>query len=245
MSNETIAIVGGTGALGFGLALRWANAGHRVIIGSRNPDSAEVAANEISGLLNNKSSVVGMGNERAAAAADLVVIAVPYAQQAAALDVIAPAVKGKIVIDTTVPLMPPKVGTVQLPAEGSSGLGVQARLGNDVRVVSAFQNVSAKKLREMKPLECEILVASDDAEARAACSRLGRNHRSKGPSRRTFGELSCCGGVDLGIDYDQPETQAGVRYSHCWPGDLSSCTRWFPSNRFVWPSSDWHRCWIW
>lgn len=165
---KNIAIIGGTGNLGFGLALRWAVAGHAVIIGSRRPEAADAARGEVLERLppGNQASVRAMGNADAAAAADIVVLAVPFAHQAATLDTIAPALAGKILVDTSVPLVPPKVGTVQLPVQGCSAQAVQARVGDDVRVVSAFQNVAAAKLGSMEALDCDVLVCGDDKQAR-------------------------------------------------------------------------------
>lgn len=163
----TIAIIGGTGALGFGLALRWAQAGCDVIIGSRRPEGAEEALRTLLEMLPAaKGSVRAMDNAEAAATAGIIVLAVPFAQQAGALDAIAPTLAGKILIDTTVPLVPPKVGTVQLPPQGCSALALRERLGEEVRIVSAFQNVAAEKLRSLEPLDCDVLVCSDDKEAR-------------------------------------------------------------------------------
>lgn len=165
----SVSIIGGGGALGFGLALRWADAGMNVIVGSRRPESAAKAADEIERICRGRgksASVRGMLNLDAAAASDIVVLAVPFAQQNEALDAIASGLTGKILVDTTVPLVPPKVGTVQLPPEGCSALRVRQRLNDDTRIVSAFQNVAAEKLRSLEPLTCDVLVCSDDKEAR-------------------------------------------------------------------------------
>lgn len=165
----TVGIIGGGGALGFGLALRWADAGLDVIIGSRRIEAATASADEIIEICqsrNKSARVQGMLNPDAAAACEIVVLAVPFAQQSEALEAIAPALNGKVLVDTTVPLMPPKVGTVQLPPEGCSALRVQARVGARVRVVSAFQNVAAHSLRSLEPLTCDVLVAADDRDVR-------------------------------------------------------------------------------
>jgi len=178
--KRIIAIAGGTGALGFGLALRWAKAGHEVVIGSRSADNAQKAADEAMATLGAGASVRGAANPDAAAGADIVVLAVPFSQQAQALESIAPALAGKILVDTTVPLVPPKVGTVQMPAAGSSALTVKAAVGADVKVVSAFQNVAAAKLRSMGPLDCDILVCGDDREARQAVVDLAADAGLRG-----------------------------------------------------------------
>jgi NADPH-dependent F420 reductase len=167
-AKQTIAIVGGSGALGFGLALRWGQAGHDIIIGSRSAETAHAAAAEAATILGKSAAVAvrGMTNPEATNAATIVVLAVPFSQQKEALISIMPSLGGKILIDTTVPLAPPKVGTVQLPPAGSSAMTVKAQVGDSVRIVSAFQNFAAAKLRSLAPLDCDILICGDDKDAR-------------------------------------------------------------------------------
>lgn len=112
--------------------------------------------------------LTGADNLSAAATCELVVLAVPYsAQQETAVSVIE-ALGGKVLIDVTVPLVPPKVGLVQLPQAGSAAVALQQKLGQDVRVVSAFQNVSAHHLKDLKrEMNCDVLVSADDADAAA------------------------------------------------------------------------------
>lgn len=160
-SSLTIAILGGTGDLGTGLARRWAKAGHKVVIGSRTAEKAEIAAADLSSF-----GVEGLENTAAAAKADIVAITVPYSNQLATLEAVKSQLSGKILIDATVPLMPPKVGTVQLPEGGSAAVNAQKALGEDVTVVSAFQNVAAEKLKSDVDLECDVLVAGDKIAAR-------------------------------------------------------------------------------
>ena len=165
--KPTIAVLGGTGDLGTGLARRWAKAGYTLIIGSRTADKAEAAAAEL-GALATGAKPRGMANLDAARAGDVVVLTVPFANAPALLDEIKAAVQGKIVVDTTVPLMPPRVARVQLPPEGSAAVAAQIRLGDGVRVVSAFHNVAAHKLSELdRPLDCDVLVFGEKAEDRA------------------------------------------------------------------------------
>lgn len=160
-----IAVLGGTGDLGGALARRWARAGLSVSIGSR---SAENAARAASALSVEISCEVGSGsNVEVATAAEVVVVTVPFAAQEATLAAIRHAVRGKLVVDTTVPLMPPKVMRVQLPAEGSAAMRAQRLLGDAVTVVSAFHNVSAEKLAKEAPVEGDVLVFGDDKQARA------------------------------------------------------------------------------
>lgn len=165
MDNQkpVIAIIGGTGDLGSGLARLWAAAGYRVVLGSRDKDKASSAAADLS--LQIGVPVVGNDNRAAAQAADIVVLCVPYSNHDAILAEIRPALGGKILVDAVVPLMPPKVATVQLPAAGSPALVAQRLLGADVRVASAFHNVGAAKLHSAKA-DCDVLVFSDDVAVR-------------------------------------------------------------------------------
>lgn len=160
MSFPAIAIVGGTGNLGAAIAWRLARAGYPVVIGSRSAEGAQKAAAELGHGLS------GATNIDAAAGADIVIVTVPFAAQDATLRDIAPHVVGKLVVDTTVPLVPPKVMRVQLPAEGSAALRAQAALGEGVTVVSAFHNVAAHKLAQDIDIGCDVLVFGDDKAAR-------------------------------------------------------------------------------
>lgn len=173
MTNGTeriIGVVGGTGHLGAALARRWAKHGHKVVIGSRDADKARAAADALGAELGRE--IASGTNLDAARQADIVVVTVPFASQAAVLEEIRPAVAGKIVVDTTVPLVPPKVMRVQLPPEGCAALRAQALLGEGVRVVSAFHNVAAHKLATDAEVECDVLVFGDDKAARGVVTAL-------------------------------------------------------------------------
>jgi hypothetical protein len=161
----TIAVLGGTGKEGNGLALRWAHKGHPVILGSRSAEKAEEAAAAMNETLGT-NHVRGAANAEAAGAADIVVLAVPFAaQQSTAADA-REGLGGKILIDVTVPLVPPKVGRVQLPNGGSAVEALQQVLGEEVRVVSAFQNISSHHLSKLdSEVDCDVLVCADDPEA--------------------------------------------------------------------------------
>jgi NADPH-dependent F420 reductase len=161
-----MAVIGGTGALGTGLAWRLARAGHRVIVGSRSAEKAENAAAHIRSRLNDEADIRAMGNADAAAAADIIFVTVPFASHNAILAEIKGAAGGKIVVDATVPLLPPKVATFQPPPEGSAGLAAQALLGEGVTVVSALQNVAAHKLNEVHEIDCDVLVCAEVPAAR-------------------------------------------------------------------------------
>ena len=161
-----IGILGGTGKEGSGLAYRWALAGHDVVIGSRDAAKAVAGAAELNQLLAGKATLRGAGNAEAAQA-EVVVLTVPYSAQVATADSVAPQLQGKILVDVTVPLAPPKVDRVQLPNGESAVVALQRRLGAAVKVVSAFQNVSATHLKDpAHEVDCDVLVCGDDADAR-------------------------------------------------------------------------------
>lgn len=163
---STIAIIGGTGAEGSGIALRLAKAGHRVILGSRDAAKAKASAADLA-LLVAGGDLHGDGNREAAAAAEIVILTVPYAAQRATIEEIRGALTAKILVDATAPLMPPRVNRVQLPEGGSAVAAIQALLGAATRVVSAFQNVSAEKLKALDhAVDCDVLVCADDQAAR-------------------------------------------------------------------------------
>lgn len=170
-SRPTLAIIGGTGALGSGMAKRWAAAGYPVIVGSRSAEKAQEAALKIENG-NGAPPVRGDSNAGAAAAADIVILAIPFSNHDATLDELKDVVGGKIVVDAVVPLVPPKVAQVQLPPQGSAGQIAQQRIGETARVVSAFQNVGAAKLQGGGPIACDVLVCGNDKEAREAVIEL-------------------------------------------------------------------------
>lgn len=162
--EQKIAIVGGTGGLGGALAERLARHGISVIIGSRDPSKAETAARALLDRIPN-ARIAAMSNEAAARAGDVIAVTVPYSSHTETLQGIAGALSGKILIDATVCLNPPKVGTVAIPAEGSACVQAQRMLGDKVRVVAAFQNISAAHLGGEEDLNCDVLVCADDPEA--------------------------------------------------------------------------------
>ena len=172
-TSKTIAVIGGTGNEGPGLAARWAATGqYQVIIGSRQAEKAERVAGEINTKLGQKL-VKGLANEAAVVAADIAVLTVPYSAHEASLTALKEALQGKILIDVTVPLALPKVSQVKIPPGGSAGQEAQAILGAGVQVVSAFQNVGAAHLEDVDhPLECDVLVCGDNKGAKAEAIAL-------------------------------------------------------------------------
>lgn len=159
-----IAILGGTGAQGAGLGLRLARAGHHLTIGSRDADKARAAAAEASARIERR--IEGASNYDAANEAEIVILTVPWISQREIVEHVLQPLQGKVLIDATVPLRPPKVDIVQLPDGHSAVAAIQALVGNGVRVVSAFQNVSAKHLSRLeRPIDDDVLVCGDDLNA--------------------------------------------------------------------------------
>ena len=173
MSSNTkpsIGIVGGSGDLGRGIAVRLAKAGHPLIIGSRNAEQAVASAEAVSAVLAERGiahpAISGADNVATAQQGDIVFVTVPFGAHQPTLESIRDAVQGKVVVDVTVPLVPPKVARVQLPAEGSAGQIAQTLLGEAVHVVSAFQNVAAAHLQADMEIPCDVLVTGNDKPAR-------------------------------------------------------------------------------
>ena len=182
MSNPryTLAILGGTGNEGPGLALRWAKVGHKVIIGSRQAEKGERVAAEINARLG-AALVVGMTNEDAARACDVAALTVPYAAQNPLLESLQDVLQGKVLINVTVAMQPPKVARVYIPPEGSACEQAQALLGPGVQVVAAFQNVGAHNLEDPEiPLNCDVLVCGDSKEAKAIAIGLAEDLGTRG-----------------------------------------------------------------
>lgn len=167
-----IAVLGGSGKEGSGLAMRWAHAGHTVVIGSRDPEKAQRAADELNLALGG-AAIRGAANSEAAAGADVVVLTVPYAAHKDTLLSVKDALSGKVVIDVTVPINPTDFLRVMVPAGGSASKEAQALLDNGARVVSAFQNISATHLKKLDAVvDCDVLVCGDDEAAKQIAMRL-------------------------------------------------------------------------
>ncbi len=170
-ARPVLGIIGGTGELGSALASRWLVAGYDVIVGSRVTARAEELANALRSK-SDKATIRGADNTGTARDADIVVIAVPHDTQSAVLGEIAGHLDGKIVLHTVVPLCPPNISVVRLLPAGSAAQEAQALIGGRARVVSAFHNVSAAKLKVPGPVDCDVLVFGDDAAARATVAGL-------------------------------------------------------------------------
>jgi len=168
----TIAVLGGTGKEGKGLAYRWAKAGYHIHIGSREAAKAEAAASDLMGRLQGEAFIDGTTNFDAAQKADIVVLTVPYAAHKSTLEAVKDAVQGKLLIDVTVPLVPLKVATVQMPKAGSAAQEAREILGADAQVCAAFQNISHEHLLADADVECDVLVTGTSKEARAETLKL-------------------------------------------------------------------------
>jgi len=170
--KETIAIIGGTGNEGKGLAYRWSRAGYKIIIGSRKLEKAQIASAEIKSLVGENYIIEGKVNTEAATNGDIVVLTVPFHAHREILISIRDYVQGKIFVDVTVPIIPPLVTKVQLPSIGSAAQEAQQLLGSGVYVVSAFQNISYDLLIKDREVECDVLVCSHSVEAKQKVMQL-------------------------------------------------------------------------
>ncbi|HTX78271.1 MAG TPA: NADPH-dependent F420 reductase [Longilinea sp.] len=174
VSTLTIAVAGGTGKEGKGLAYRWSRAGLRVIIGSRQLEKAEAAVAELKSLGAPSASLSAMTNLEAAKQADVITVTVPYAAHQPLLAELKPVLQGKTVIDVTVPLVPPKVTKVQMPAAGSAAQEARQILGEEVKIASAFQNISFERLMREGDIDCDVLVCGTDKDTRKLVVELAK-----------------------------------------------------------------------
>ena len=168
----TVAVLGGTGKEGSGLAMRWALNGYRVIIGSRDANRAMERAGEMNTQLG-VDYLIGKDNVSAAAEANLVVLSVPYDAHQATLESVRPQLQGKILVDLAVPMQPPNIRTVYVPPGKAAALEAHEIVGAGVRVIAAFHNVSASKLKDpATPIDCDVLVRGDDLDAKTDVMHL-------------------------------------------------------------------------
>ena len=172
LAIKKIAILGGTGKEGKGLAYRWAKAGYQIIIGSRNKEKADAAVNDLKEILGGHYEISGATNPEAAEVGDVVVMTVPFGVHKEMLESLKPFVAGKVFVDVSVPLVPPKVTKVQMPPDGSAAQEAQQILGSEVQVVSAFQNISYEHLLNDEVLECDVLVCGSSKQARSIVLEL-------------------------------------------------------------------------
>jgi len=218
MSKETlmltIAVLGGTGKEGKGLAYRWAKAGYRILIGSRYSEKAVTVASEIMELLEGESSIVGTTNHEAATQADIVVLTVPYSGHREFLESLKDSLTGKLVIDTTVPLVPPKIRKVQMPPAGSAAQEAKEILGENVEVVAAFQSIPYELLLTDDEIDCDVLVTGSSKKARQEALRLvdaaGLTGWDAGPIENSV-VVEGLASVLININKEYGSTHSGVR----------------------------------
>jgi NADPH-dependent F420 reductase len=218
MDNEavlmTVAVLGGTGKEGKGLAFRWAKAGYRILIGSRTPERAVKTAAEIIELLDGAGSVVGMTNPEAARQANIVVLTVPYAAHRDTLESVKEAIRGKLFVDVTVPLVPPKVTKVQMPSAGSAAQEARQILGEEVEVAAAFQNISHEHLLGHSDVSCDVLVTGTSKNARQETLKLveaaGLTGWDAGPIENSV-VVEGLTSVLININKQYGSTHAGIR----------------------------------
>jgi NADPH-dependent F420 reductase len=181
-----IAIIGGTGPAGMGLALRWTRAGETIIIGSRDEQRARQTAAQIKAKAGEPANITGMENAAACAAADILMLTVPFEGQAALLKQLKPAISpGSILIDATVPLAASVGGRASRTLgvwQGSAAEQTAELVQEGVSVVAAFHNLSAELLGGNDPLDCDVIVCSDDSDA----AQLTRDLAAKIPGVRAI-----------------------------------------------------------
>jgi len=217
-----IAVLGGTGPEGSGLALRWARAGLDVIIGSRDPARAESAATLLHELAGDASRVRGFDNAAAVQQAETVVLTVPFSAQLSTLKSVEPALRpGQVLVDCTVPLATAVGGrpTAVLGAwQGSAAQQAATAIPRGVAVVGAFHNVSAHHLEALEhPVECDVLVCGDNREAKDRVRRLveaieGCRYVDAGPlaNARIVESITA---LLIGINIRYKVPGAGVRFT--------------------------------
>jgi NADPH-dependent F420 reductase len=217
MTRPTLAVIGGTGEEGSGLALRWAAFGYPILIGSRSRERAGAAAEELSSLLpaSNSARIGGDTNAAASAAADVIIFSVPYDSQAGIIEQIREGCQGKTVVSVVVPLKPPRVSHVWRPPGGSAAEEAQAQLGDGARVVAAFQNISATHLKELDhSVDCDILITGDDRAAKQTAIELAQAAGMRGIDAGPLVNSSVSEGLTallIGINIRNKVKGSGIR----------------------------------
>lgn len=211
-----IAVLGGTGNEGRGLGLRWAIAGHDIFIGSRSAERGADAAAEMNKVLPaGAPHVRGGDNESMAREAEVAVLSVPYKAQQPTLEAVRDVLDGKLLISVVVPLQPPKVSHVWLPAAGSAAQEAQAFLGDGVRVVAAFQNISAELLPDPEHVvDCDVLICGNNKVDKAVAIELaqaaGMRGLDAGPLQNA-GVIEGLTAVLIGINIRHKVKHSGIR----------------------------------
>jgi len=210
----SIAVLGGTGKEGKGLAYRWAKAGYHVFIGSRSADKAKAAAQDLWKMLEGNGLVEGLTNQEAAQKADVVVLTVPFDAHRQTLESVKGFIKGKLLVDVSVPLVPPKVTKVQMPPAGSAAQEAKQILGGEAEIASAFQNISYEHLLLDQDIECDVLVTGTSKEARSEALKLvsaaGLTGWDAGPLENSV-VLEGLTSVLININKQYGSTHAGIK----------------------------------
>ena len=200
-----VAVVGGSGKEGKGLAYRLARAGYPVIIGSRSPDKAQFAVQELQQLMPNAANLQGASNVDAVQQATIVVLTVPSDAHAAILESIKASMPGRLLIDATVPLQPGKPTRVRMPDAGSAAQAAREILGEASEVAAAFHTISHEHLLKDDPMDCDVLVTGTSPEARGGRAGTGEGSRTSRMGCGRIGELIGHGGADQCPDPHQQE----------------------------------------
>lgn len=212
-----ISIIGGTGNLGKGLAIRLAQVGHHIILGSRTEEKAINSANEIKEMIPG-IEIEGMGNSQAAQRGEAIILSVPYKSLEETLVSIKEQAAGKVVVDTTVALIPGKPPTTQQLPEGSAAEKAQHLLGDNVQVVSAFHTISAHLLQELNhELSGDTLVAGNDKEAKqlvmTLAEEIGLRALNAGPLK-VSSTLEKVTALVIGMNIRYKKKSIGVNFSN-------------------------------
>lgn len=211
-----IAILGGTGNEGRGLGLRWAMAGHEVLIGSRSAERGAQAAAEMNEALSHTGPTInGGGNASVAQKAEIVVLSVPYKAQQPTLEAVRDVLQGKLLISVVVPLKPPKVSHVWRPEAGSAAQEAQAYMGPEARVVAAYQNISAELLPDPEQeVDCDVLICGDGAGDKDLVRELTADAGMRGIDAGPLQNASVAEGITallIGINIRNKIKHSGIR----------------------------------
>lgn len=214
-ANEVISIIGGTGKEGIGLALRFAIAGFKVLLGSRNPTKALETQEYIETLTTKKIDISGLSNEIAVAGCHIALLTVPYQAHEQTLLALKELLKGKVLVDVTVPLNPPKVFQVKIPKSGSAAQEAYQLLGDQTKIAAAFHNISSENLITIgNNPDCDVLVTGIDQETRQVALDLvqyaGFTGWDAGPLENSI-VLEGLTSILIGINRKYGSRNAGIR----------------------------------
>jgi len=215
IKDNIIAVIGGTGKEGKGLAYRCAKAGYQIIIGSRDPSKATDAANDLKNMLPKGAIISGSSNEDAARKCQIAILTIPYSAHLNTIESLKDILLKKLVIDVTVPLSPPKVTRVQMPSAGSAAQEALLILGENAMLAAAFQNISYENLlNDNEESNCDVLVTGTNKESRQITLDLVKDAGfvgwDAGPIENSV-VLEGLTSVLIGINRQYKTTHAGIR----------------------------------